>query len=138
MEKPGEILISRIYDSEGNDGKLRILIDRLWPRGISHENAALDQSENFANFGPQKGWAKNIAPSAELREWFGHESKKWPEFREKYLTELNENPLAITFRESVKNEILQGKSIELLYSGRNEVQNNAVVLKNWLENLIKK
>ncbi len=114
------IQVQRIYEFENKSSQennsIRILVDRLWPRGISKEKVNIDL------------WAKDIAPSAELRKWFNHDESKFIEFKEKYLEELNFNDYAINFKQEYKN-----RNIVLLYSAKDKVHNNAVVLKEWLE-----
>lgn len=113
------IKIQRIYESNSNDNlennAIRILVDRLWPRGISKEKAKIDI------------WAKEIAPSNELRKWFNHDETKFKEFEEKYIKELNLNDYAIKFKKEYEN-----KNLILLYSAKDTIHNNAIVLKNWL------
>ena len=114
--------IKRIYEmaSEG-DGR-RYLVDRLWPRGISKERARLDE------------WAKDVAPSPELRTWFGHKSERFAEFSEKYRAELHADP--------EKNNAVQrlweagtAGQVTLLYAARDESVNHAAVLKEVLEEM---
>ena len=119
-QKENPILIKRIYEAPADTDGCRILVDRLWPRGIKKENAALDQ------------WCKEIAPSTELRKWFHHEAEKYEEFCQRYLAELQANPKAAAFRKLVE-EKRKGGPVTLLYSAKNETQNNAVVLREWLE-----
>ena len=115
----GSIKTKRIYKaSEVNDG-IRILVDRLWPRGIRKESSEV------------KAWEKEIAPSNELRKWFNHEPEKYPEFRRKYMEELDASEDAERFLEYV-NEHLGSLNITLLYSAKDEEHNNALVLKDWL------
>lgn len=110
------IKIKRIYEgSEKGDGK-RILVDRLWPRGVSKEKADLDL------------WMKDIAPTTELRKWFGHDPKKWPEFKKRYKQELRKNKASV---EEIK-KISKGKTVTLLYGAKDEEHNEAVVLKDFL------
>lgn len=116
-----KVTISRIYDDRGSDDSFRVLVDRLWPRGIRKEDASLDL------------WARELAPSSSLRKWFHQHPQKWDEFQQLYIEELN----------SKKNEVseqLEAMSkhqhVKLLYSSRDEVRNNAAVLREWLlENL---
>ena len=115
------IEIKRIYDFNSaermkKDNSLKILVDRLWPRGISKEKANINL------------WAKDIVPSTELRKWFNHDENKFNEFKERYFEELNSNDYAIKFKREYKN-----KDIVLLYSAKDNIHNNAVVLKEWLE-----
>ncbi|MGR8978693.1 MAG: DUF488 domain-containing protein [Gammaproteobacteria bacterium] len=111
------IKIKRIYDSpEDKDGK-RILVDRLWPRGLSKEKARVDL------------WMKEIAPSDELRRWYDHAAQKWPEFQLKYFAELKANP-------EIVNTLLKYASegaVTLVYSSKENRFNNAVALKEYLE-----
>ena len=114
--------IKRIYEKPGEDEGYRVLVDKLWPRGISRERANLDL------------WMKDIAPSNELRKWYGHKVDKWPEFKTKYLEELHNK----------KDLIKQLKTLEkfhnkviLLYSAKDEDHNNAVVLEELLNQPVK-
>ncbi|MBS1916942.1 MAG: DUF488 domain-containing protein [Bacteroidetes bacterium] len=111
------IKIKRIYDPvERNDG-LRILVDRLWPRGVKKENAHFDI------------WLKEVAPSDELRKWFNHEADKWKEFEKRYSEELNHNE---AFKE-LKQIIKEHKTVTLLYGAKNEKYNQAAALQNILK-----
>ena len=102
---------------EAQEGK-RILIDRLWPRGISKKEAQIDL------------WLKEIAPSTELRKWFSHDPDKWLHFQKRYLAELEANKLAV---ESLLAEIQSGPVV-LVYSAKDEEHNDALVLLNYLLN----
>ena len=113
-----KIQIKRIYEPKEDGDGFRVLVDRLWPRGLSKLKAALDL------------WNKAVAPSPELRQWFNHEEEKWPEFRRRYLEELKRNPEAL---ESLWNEIKDQKIVTLLYGARDEAHNQAVLLKEFLE-----
>jgi len=110
------IKIKRVYDPpEAGDG-FRILVDRIWPRGLSKEKADVDL------------WLKEIAPSDELRKWFGHEPEKWPEFRQRYMAELDASPDEMgTIREHARKG-----TVTLLFGAREERFNNAVVLKEYI------
>lgn len=110
-------MTKRIYEqAEENDG-YRVLVDRLWPRGVSKERAALDD------------WAKELAPSTELRQWFGHKPERFKEFTERYETELKNNAdLPLCLKEWYKHPI-----VTLLYGARDEANNEAIVLKNYIE-----
>ncbi|MDE5970772.1 MAG: DUF488 family protein [Muribaculaceae bacterium] len=114
------INIKRVYaDAEGENGDgFRIFIDRLWPRGESKEKFHYDL------------WAKNVAPSDELRCWF-HENpdERWDEFEKRYLEELNRSPDAI----SLVGEVKSHDTVTLLFSSRDEEHNNAFVLKQFLQ-----
>lgn len=114
--------VKRIYDEYSEDDGIRILVDRLWPRGISKETAKLDY------------WFKNVAPSTELRKWFHHEPEKFQEFTLKYRNELNEhNPIEI------QQLIELGKEhvVTLLYSAKDEEHNQAFVLIDYLQEKLK-
>ena len=117
MRQP-QVSIKRVYAPfEAQEGK-RILIDRLWPRGISKKEAQIDL------------WLKEIAPSAELRKWFSHDPDKWPQFQKRYLAELEANKPAV---ESLLAEIQSGPVV-LVYSAKDEEHNDALVLLNYLLN----
>ena len=110
------VKIKRIYAAIAPDDGQRVLVDRLWPRGISKERAALAL------------WLKEIAPSVELRKWFDHEPAKWPEFQKRYRAELRENsawPTLVT--------LAQQGTLTLVYAARDEVHNGAAVLKQILD-----
>ena len=112
-----EIKIKRAYESPNDTDGYRILVDRLWPRGVSKEKAKVDY------------WPKELAPSAELRNWFSHDLKKWSEFKSHYFTELDGNP------ELVK-ELLQyvrKGTVTFVYSSKEQRINNAVALKEYIE-----
>lgn len=117
-EKP-EIFLKRAYEPESPDDGFRVYIDRLWPRGRSHENFHYDL------------WDKSIAPSTELREWFHADPmKRWNEFSRRYAAELLSNS---AFENLVK--IISDKTkVTLLYSSHDEVHNNAIVVKECLIN----
>ena len=111
------IKVKRIYDGPTPDDGIRILVDRLWPRGLSKGKAKVDL------------WLKEIAPSNELRKWYAHDPKKWAEFRKRYFKDLD------TKKELV-NQILQKMKeadVTLLYSSKEEKINNAVALKEYIE-----
>lgn len=109
--------LKRIYDQPEKDDGVRILVDRLWPRGLNKEKAKVDL------------WLKNIAPSNELRKWFGHEPEKWMEFKRCYSEELKRNVSAV----HLLKEYMKKGRVTLLYSAKDEKHNNAVALKEFLE-----
>jgi len=111
------IQMKRVYEQPANNDGSRILVDRLWPRGLTKEKAKLDL------------WLKEIAPSTELRQWFGHDPKKWRGFRGRYETELRHNSDLV---EMLKTKAKEG-TITLLYGARDEKHNEALVLKQFLE-----
>ena len=113
------IRLKRAYDEPSKQDGMRILVERLWPRGVSKEKAAVDL------------WLKDLAPSTELRKWYGHDPEKWDEFRKRYGWELDANKTE-DFRK-LKNHIRDQKRITLVYGAKDEVHNNAVALKDFLQ-----
>ena len=114
-----KVTLERIYQKPQAQG-FRVLVDRIWPRGISKVNAALDL------------WAKTIAPSPDLRKWFGHDPEKYPEFKERYLTELEKNPDLPNFIKTLKEH--EQDPVIMLYGAKDETHNQAVVLSEFLKN----
>lgn len=114
------IITKRIYEAYSDEDGIRILVDRLWPRGISREKAKIDF------------WYKEIAPSNDLRKWFNHDIEKYEGFREKYFDELKGNPALQDFSRLVTEKSKTG-NVTLLFSAKDEEHNNAVVLKEFLE-----
>ena len=110
------VKIKRVYEPVSKRDGMRILVDRIWPRGVKKEEARLDE------------WLREIAPSTALRKWFGHDPEKWPEFQEKYKEELKSRAELI---KSLKSEAKK-KTVTLLFSARDKDQNQAVVLKEVL------
>jgi len=111
-----DIRIKRIYEPPApSDGK-RILVDRLWPRGMAREEAQVD------------AWIKEVAPSNALRRWFGHDSEKWGEFKLRYVAELGHNPAVAELREAVA----ASQSVTLLFAAKDCLHNNAIVLRDFL------
>ncbi len=111
-----QFVAKRIYDPASPDDGYRVLVDRLWPRGVSKERAALDE------------WAKDIAPSTELRKWFAHDPAKYAEFIAKYIDEIKQNHEATAM---IKNWRTHDK-VTLLYGARDEAHNEAAVLQQYL------
>jgi uncharacterized protein YeaO (DUF488 family) len=112
-----QVRTKRIYeDSNPADGR-RILVDRLWPRGIAKSNARIDF------------WAKSVSPSHELRRWYGHDPEKWLEFRERYFEELDSNPDGVS---ELRSQLGSG-TVTLLYSSKETRLNNASALKDYIE-----
>lgn len=111
------INLKRAYETATPGDGYRVLVDRLWPRGISKEKARIDL------------WLKDIAPSDDLRKWFGHDPERWPEFRVKYRHELAGRKELL---EELKRLELEHKTITLVYAAKDETRNNAVVLKDVL------
>lgn len=116
----GELKVKRIYEAPAETDGARILVDRLWPRGISKEKAQLTE------------WDKNISPTNELRKWFGHDPEKFAEFQSRYVAELDANPEAGAFATRIA-ELLDSGNVTLLFGAKDLKHNNAVVLKEWLE-----
>jgi len=110
------ILLARIYDEPTANGGARILVDRLWPRGVSKDRAKLDL------------WLKEIAPTTGLRQWFGHDPAKWTEFRKKYHEELAANSQAVG-RLAAFTSVGQ---VTLLYAAKDEAHNEAVVIRDFV------
>ncbi len=115
-----DLLIKRIYEEADSKDGYRILVDRLWPRGISKEEAKLDD------------WNKLIAPSTETRKFFNHDPAKMADFKNKYLAELEQNADAHEFAKLV-GEKIEKSNVTLLYGAKDVKHNNAVVLKDWIE-----
>jgi len=114
------IQIKRVYEEpEESDGR-RILVDRLWARGLSKEKAKVDL------------WVKEIAPSTELRRWYGHDPNKWSEFKSRYAAELETNPGIV---EEILGEVKAGV-VTFLYSSKEEQLNNAIALKEYIESIV--
>jgi uncharacterized protein YeaO (DUF488 family) len=107
----------RIYETPEPEDGIRVLVDRLWPRGVSKEDAALDR------------WSKDIAPSNELRRWFNHDPEKWAEFKDRYKNELaHQQDIIDELRELADEE-----TVTLLYAAKDEDHNNAIILQEVLE-----
>ncbi len=110
-----KIKIKRVYEKpDKKDGK-RILVDRLWPRGLTKRKASVDL------------WLKDIAPTTELRKWFSHDPDKWKEFRKRYHQELKKNKEQVSL---LKEQVKKGV-VTLVYGAKDEVHNEALVLKEW-------
>lgn len=116
------IKVKRIYDDKAEDDGVRVLVDRVWPRGISKENANLDE------------WLKKIGPTKELREWFNHDADKYEDFKKKYIKELENND-----EQNEELKTLEGivkdarKDVIILYGAKDEKHNQAVVLASYLK-----
>ena len=114
------IALKRAYlPPDAADGA-RILVERLWPRGLTKEKAAVDH------------WLKDIAPRHELRKWYGHDPAKWPEFQARYRKELNDNPEAVAELAA----LCRGQPVTFVYAAKDEARNSAVVLKALIEEII--
>jgi len=120
MSPPG-ITTRRIYDDPGDDSGHRVLVDRVWPRGISKEEADLDD------------WYKDLAPSAELRKWFGHDPKLWAAFKQKYRKELKDDGKRGQLEELAG--MARSEGLVLLFGAKDTEHNQAVVLREILEEM---
>ena len=109
--------LKRAYEPVSRADGMRVLVERLWPRGVSKAELHLD------------GWLKDVAPSTELRRWFSHDPEKWPEFRARYFRELDSRP------ESWRPLLsaVRRRTVTLVYSSHDEEHNNAVALKDYLQ-----
>ena len=110
------VSIKRVYDAPASTDGYRVLVDRLWPRGVSKEKAHLDE------------WLKEVGPSSELREWFGHKPERFEEFKKRYEAELDKNPAFKTLKDIVADH----KVVTLLYGARDTQDNQAQVLLEYL------
>jgi uncharacterized protein YeaO (DUF488 family) len=116
------IKLKRVYDPPSDADGFRILVDRLWPRGIRKDQARLDL------------WLKDAAPSNELRKWYAHDPEKWPEFKKRYFAELGEKKYLL---KDIEQAAGKGGNITLIYQSREERYNNAVALKEYIEKRLK-
>ncbi|TGS71578.1 DUF488 domain-containing protein [Mesorhizobium sp. M3A.F.Ca.ET.201.01.1.1] len=111
-----EIAVKRIYEAPDKADGQRVLVDRIWPRGVAKKDAALAL------------WLKEIAPSDALRKWFGHDPERWAEFQKRYWAELDRNEEAV----SELRGLLRNGKVTLLYGAHDEAHNNAVALAEYL------
>ncbi len=109
------VKIKRAYEDSSDDDGVRVLVDRVWPRGVTKEEAHIDW------------WAKEVAPSTELRKWFGHKPELYPEFKRRYKAELKSNEALPRLKELVKEG-----DVTLVYGAKDEEHNQATVLKEVL------
>ena len=110
------IQIKRIYESPTASDGTRILVDRLWPRGVTRDEAPID------------AWIKDVAPSDALRRWYSHDPEKWPEFRARYIAELKHNPAVVELQDIAP----KSKTLTLLFAAKDNLRNNATVLREFL------
>jgi uncharacterized protein YeaO (DUF488 family) len=110
------VVLKRAYEPSAAEDGTRILVDRLWPRGLKKEDAALDR------------WLKDLAPSAELRKWFGHDPDRWTEFKRRYVRELRQHAEML----DELRALAQGGRITLVYAAHDQQHNDAVVLREML------
>lgn len=111
------VSVKRVYEKPKRSDGYRVLVDRIWPRGIKKEEAAIDC------------WLKDIAPSSPLRKWFGHEVEKWLEFKKRYFQELGTHPETL----DRLAEIVKDRKVVLVFGAKDAEHNNAVALKEYLE-----
>jgi uncharacterized protein YeaO (DUF488 family) len=116
--KPKELRLKRVYEAPQKSDGLRVLVDRLWPRGLSKDKAKVDL------------WLKDIAPSDDLRHRFHAKPEKWAEFKVAYAKELKEPAAQAAVEQLI--EALAGRPVTLLYAARDEEHNNATALRDWL------
>src|SRR5579884_11801 len=115
------IAVKRAYDAPSEKDGRRILVDRVWPRGVRKEELHLD------------GWYRELAPSTQLRKWFGHDPERWPEFQKRYASELRRGPAQERLDELAK--LSKRGKVTLVYGARDEEHNQAVVLRDYLKRL---
>jgi uncharacterized protein YeaO (DUF488 family) len=113
--------VKRVYEGRSSDDGFRVLVDRLWPRGISRGSGAVDL------------WLRDVAPSNRLRRWFGHRPERWEEFRRRYFRELEGKQHLIA--ELLRLEMEHG-TVTLLFSAKDAQHNNAVALREYLEGVV--
>ncbi len=117
MRTPAAVRLKRVYEPPASGDGMRVLVERLWPRGVRKADLAMD------------AWARDVAPSTDLRRWFGHDPARWDEFQQRYRAELDAAPGAwAPLLESAR----QG-ALTLLFSSHDQEHNNAVVLRDYLE-----
>lgn len=122
MGRSLRLRVKRIYEPPSAEDGARLLVDRLWPRGLKTKEVPLD------------GWIKDVAPSSELRRWFGHDAARWREFHRRYFKELDEKSDACR---AIARQARRG-TVTLLYSARDVEHNNAVALADYLRGSTKK
>ncbi len=111
-----KLKVKRIYELSAASDGYRVLVDRVWPRGLSKQDVEIDL------------WLRDIAPSTELRQWFGHQPRRWDAFRRRYFDELDEMPETV----AVLRDKLRNDDVTLVYSARDEAHNQAVALRDYL------
>lgn len=120
-QEPAMIRTKRVYSEPSLRDGVRILVDRVWPRGINKERARVVE------------WRKDLAPSTSLRKWFGHEPARWIEFHRRYRTELTQSGMVDELRKLAR--LSSNRTITLVYSAADEEHNQAVVLKELIDKL---
>lgn len=115
-----QIFIKRAYDDPNSKDGLRILVDRLWPRGLSKEKAEIDV------------WLKSVSPSNELRKWYQHDAEKWPEFKQRYFAELDSAHEAV----DALLGYVKKRNVTFIYAAKEPEHNNAVALKEYINSIL--
>lgn len=121
--KSSKIVVQRAYDEPGPHDGYRVLVDRVWPRGRSKEALNLDE------------WLRDLAPSTELRKWFGHDPQRWTEFQQRYRAELDSEEMRTRMQQLLRDA--GSRRITLIYSAKDEEHNQALVLRDVLVQLHK-
>ncbi|KTD87038.1 DUF488 domain-containing protein [Paenibacillus etheri] len=119
VEHPYSICLKRIYEPAAPEDGYRILVDRLWARGISKQQASIDE------------WMKEIAPSPELRKWFGHMPERFAAFSDRYIRELEEDPARGRLAATISERVFK-QDVTLVYAAKDPIHNHANVLYKWL------
>jgi uncharacterized protein YeaO (DUF488 family) len=112
-----KIRLKRVYEPPENQDGIRLLVERLWPRGLTKERAKIDE------------WFRDIAPSQELRKWYGHDLKKWDAFRRRYLDELRGNPETV---DRLRRRVKAGP-VTFVFAAKDELHSSALILKEFIE-----
>ena len=112
------IKLKRAYEKASNDDGFRILVDRLWPRGVSKVEAHID------------AWLKDVTPSPKLRTWFGHDPEKWAEFRRRYMAELKHDDAAVA---ELRDLVAERKNVTFVYGAKDVEHTHAIVLRDFIE-----
>ena len=118
----GQVDIKRVYEQAANEDGVRILVDRLWPRGVSKERAALS------------GWFKEVAPSPDLRRWWHHDPDRFEDFARRYRTELDDNPAL----EDLLSIVHEHDRTTLVYAAKDPAVNHALILRDYIRQVLEK
>ena len=118
----GQVDIKRVYEQAADEDGVRILVDRLWPRGVSKERAALT------------GWLKDVAPSPDLRRWWHHDPDRFEDFARRYRTELDDNPAL----EDLLSIVREHDRTTLVYAAKNPAVNHALILRDYIRQALEK
>ena len=118
----GQVDIKRVYEQAADEDGVRILVDRLWPRGVSKERAALS------------GWLKNVAPSPDLRRWWHHDPDRFEDFARRYRTELDDNPAL----EDLLSIVREHDQTTLVYAAKDSAVNHALILRDYIRQALEK